>query len=185
MEFSKTPLEALREYASAQLGLGSAEVPDGVYSVGQLQLVDQTIDGRPTKWVNVPLTSKSGVVIVAASKFASRGFDIVPVKSSKGRWYYRSVPTRTTLAKGRLADLLSLIEGTEITVVGSYGKTPDFPLGSWATQKEAKEAAKSWNTRKFYGIGAVKDGANIISSALLEEKPVKPEETPKPEEPAQ
>ena len=185
MEFQKTSMEALREYASSQLGLGGAEVPDGTYLVGQLQLVDQIIEGQPRKWVNVPLTSKSGVVIVAASKFASCGFDIVPVKSSKGRWYYRSVPTRTTLAKGRLADLLSLIEGMEITVVGSYGKTPDFPLGSWATQKEAKEAAKSWNTRKFYGIGAVKDGNAVISSPLLEEKPAKPEETLKPEEPAQ
>ena len=175
MEFTKTSLEVLREYASTQLGLGTAEVPDGVYRVGQLQLVDQTIDGNPVKWVNVPLTSQKGVVVVAASKFASQGFEEVPAMSSKGRWYYKSVPTRTTLAKGRLADLLSLIEGTEITVVGSYGKTPAFPLGSWASKEEATKAATSWNTRRFYAIGAVKDGANVISSPLLtEEKPEKP-----------
>lgn len=179
MEFQKTPLEALREYASAQLGLGGAEVPDGVYRVGQLQLVDQTIDGNPVKWVNVPLTSSKGVVIVAASKFASRGFEETPAQSAKGRWYYRSVPTRTTLAKGRLADLLSLIEGAEITVVGSYGKTPGFSLGSWASKEEAEKAATSWNTRRFYGIGAVKDGANVISSALAEEKPAEKPEKPK------
>ena len=173
MEFTKTSMEALREYASTQLGLGGAEIPDGTYRVGQLQLVDQDIDGRPTKWVNVPLTSPKGITVVSAGKFASRGFDTVPAQSAKGRWYFKSVPTRTTLAKGRLADLLSLIEGAEITVVGSYGKTPDFPLGSWATQEEATKAAKSWNTRRFYGIGAVKDGVNTISSALLaEEKPV-------------
>ena len=175
-------MEALREYASTQLGLGSAEIPDGTYSVGQLQLVDQIIEGQPRKWVNVTLTSKSGVVVVAASKFASCGFDTKPVQSAKGRWYFKSVPTRTTLAKGRLADLLSLIEGAEINIVGSIGKTPDFPLGSWNTAAEAKKAATGWNTRKFYGIGSVKDGNAVISSPLLEEKPVKPEE---PTEPAQ
>lgn len=178
MEFTKTSMEALREYASTQLGVGSAEVPDGTYSVGQLQLVDQVIDGNPVKWVNVPLTSPKGIVIVAASKFASRGFETKPTQSSKGRWYYKSVPTRTTLAKGRLADLLSLIEGAEITIVGSAGKTPDFPLGSWNTEAEAKKAAKGWNARRFYAIGSVKDGTNVISSPLLEEKPAKPEEQP-------
>lgn len=172
MEFAKTSMEALREYASTQLGLGGAEVPDGTYKVGQLQLVDQVIDGRPTKWVNVPLTSPKGVVVVAASKFASRGFEDVPVQSNKGKWYYRSVPTRTTLAKGRLADLLSLIEGAEITVVGSTGKTPDFALGSWSSKEDAEKAATGWNVRKFYAIGAVKDGNALISSPLLDEKPV-------------
>lgn len=172
MEFSKTSMEALREYASSQLGIGGAEIPDGTYQVGQLQLVDQTIDGRPTKWVNVPLTSQKGVVVVAASKFASRGFEDVPVQSAKGRWYFRSIPTRTTLAKGRLADLLSLIEGTEITVVGSIGKTPGFALGSWASKEEAEKAATGWNARKFYGIGSVKSENGMISSPLLaEEKP--------------
>lgn len=183
MEFSKTSMEALREYASTQLGVGGAEVPDGTYSVGQLQLVDQVIDGRPTKWVNVPLTSSKGVVVVAASKFASRGFDTVPTQSAKGKWYFRSIPTRTTLAKGRLADLLSLIEGTEITVVGSPGKTPDFPLGSWASKEDAEKAATGWNARKFYGIGSVKSENGMISSPLLaEEKPVledKPADKPK------
>lgn len=180
MEFQKTNLEVLREYASTQLGLGGAEVPDGTYQVGQLQLVDQIIEGQPRKWVNVPLTSSKGLVVVAASKFASRGFDIKPAQSSKGRWYFKSVPTRTTLAKGRLADLLSLIEGAEITIVGSIGKTPDFPLGSWNTAAEAKKAATGWNARRFYGIGSIKDGSNVISSALLDDK--KPaDETPEPE----
>lgn len=178
MEFQKTSLEALREYASAQLGVGGAEVPDGTYKVGQLQLVDQVIEGRPTKWVNVPLTSPKGIVVVAASKFASRGFETKPAQSAKGRWYFKSVPTRTTLAKGRLADLLSLIEGAEITIVGSDGKTPGFALGSWASEQEAKKAATSWNARRFYGIGSVKDGDTVISSPLAEEKPAKPEEKP-------
>ena len=168
-------MEALREYASSQLGLGGAEIPDGTYQVGQLQLVDQTIDGQPRKWVNVPLTSSKGVVVVAASKFASCGFETKAVQSAKNRWYYRTIPTRTTLAKGRLADLLSLIEGAEITIVGSVGKTPDFALGSWASAAEAKKAATGWNSKKFYGIGSVKDGNTVISSPLLSEKPV---ETP-------
>ena len=122
--------------------MGKVTLPSGKYRVSHLELREVEINGEKRKFVDVHLVGKEKSGVVSATRFATCGFSKEPVQGRvKQKWYYPSKGIEACY-EGDLADLLVEIQGKEIEIMSVPGFTPNFPLSSWATKKEAEEASK-------------------------------------------
>ena len=143
--------EDLLDYAKGSTKtMGKVTLPSGKYRVSHLELRKVEINGEDRKFVDVHLVGKDKSGVVSASRFATAGFSKEPVQGRvKQKWYFPSKAIESCY-EGDLADLLVEIQGKEIEIAVVQGFTPNFPLSSWTTKKDAEEAAKAGFAEKNF-----------------------------------